>query len=399
MIRRILVIGSIGLALAGGARFALHELAERAWEKRRQALLAEALFQPELRRPWEIRFDALQERMRSSPRFAEIRDSAYRPHTAWGAGEPRALNDFEKVWVESAWGELDVLDSILEDLRALAPRDLAWSGPTVGLLSLRECTNALCARAWIALEDDDQERMARAYSDALRLARATDDGTAVGTAARSACEGIALRSVRSALALGASAGALRAALTPLLADWTYTPERGERCIRRDLAILEDFHPEEGESGAQKRRECDSARAWLAPVEKALRLAREPVARTPWACKVHSQVSRDRNDDDMEHLSWDSWTLGIKLLHERHAVRNVVLTALSVAAFHTEHDAWPASLSDLDDLPAEHALDTLTGAPLPYTLEANGARVGPASFCERTATWQGEGEPVYVWTLR
>lgn len=377
MIRHILVIGSIGLALAGGARFALSELAERAWERRRQELLERALFQPEVRRPWEVRFEALQQRMQGSPRIREITNSAYRPHVAWGGGAPRWLNDFEKVWAESVWGELDGLDSVLKDLRALRPEDLEWHGATAKLLSLRECTNALCARAWIALEEGDDEAVARAYADALRLARATDDGTSIGVMVRWACEGIALRSLRSALELGAPAGELRIALAPLLADWNYAPERGERCIRRDLTCLADFQPKAGESS--------SARAWFEPVERAFELAQEPIA------------TRELAEED-PHGSRACWTRCIQLLHERHAVRNVVLTALALAESRAEHGTWLTSLAAVDGLPPEHALDTLTGAPLVYSIDGDGVRIGPASFA-RSTTWEGASEPLHVWTLR
>jgi hypothetical protein len=386
MIRRILVIGSIGLALAGGARFALRELAERAWEKRKQELLERALFQPQERRLWEVRFEALQERMQGSPRMAEITNSSYRPYVAWGSGEPRALNAFEKIWAESAWSELDGLDPVLHDLRALRTEDLEWHGAPARLLPLRECTNALCARAWIALEQHDDEAVARAYADALRLARATDDGTSIAAGVRWTCEGIALRSVRSALALGAGAAELRAEMAPLLADWNYAPERGEHCLRRDLAFLADFHPDAPESG--------SARAWLEPVEKAFTLAQEPPAK--WELAVSSDESPP---EGVSRGSWVYWTTGIELLHERHAVRNVVLTALAVAESRAQYGAWPGSLAEIDDLPVEQELDTLTGAPLPYSIEGSGVRVGPASLFARGTTWEGAGEPLHVWTLR
>lgn len=389
MIRRILVIGSIGLALAGGARFALNklgELAERAWEQRKQELLQRALFQPKERRLWEVRFEALQERMLGSPRMREITDSPYRPHVAFGSGEPRALNAFEKVWAESAWGELDGLDPVLRDLRALQPEDLEWHGATAKLLSLRECTNALCARAWIALEQHDGAGVARAYADALRLARATDDGTTIAAEVRWACEGIALRSLRSALALGARAAELRAELAPLLADWAYAPERGEQLLRRDLAFLAEFQPEDGESS--------SARAWLEPVEEAFELAHEPVAR--WELGASSAEDLP---EGVARGSWACWTAGIQLLHQRHAVRNVVLTALAVAESRAESGAWPASLAELDDLPLEQQLDTLAGTPLAYSSDENGARVGPASLLARSTTWEGTGDPLHLWTLR
>ena len=102
---------------------------------------------------------------------------------------------------------------------------------------------------------------------------------------------------------------------------------------------------------------------------------------------------------MTHGSWVYWTTGIQLLHERHAVRNVVLTALAVAESRAEHGVWPASLAEIDDLPAEQQLDTLTGAPLAYAIDASSARVGPASLFARSTTWEGASEPLHVWMLR
>src|SRR6185503_2540391 len=175
-----------------------------------------------------------------------------------------------------------------------------------------------------------------------------------------------------------------AELAPLLADWNYAPERGEHCLRRDLAILADFHPDEGESV--------SARVWLEPLERAFELAQEPVARRALAGESSAEEAEAQG-------SWACWTMGIQLLDERHAVRNVVLTALAVAQSHAEHGAWPASLTEIDDLPFEEELDTLTGAPLAYSTEGDGARVGPASLFAGSTTWEGASEPLHVWTLR
>src|SRR6266850_6193335 len=106
MIRRILVLGSLGLALVAGVRLAFEELGQRAWAARKRELLALAIYQPRERRPWEIRFDALVARVQSSPRFGEITDSSHRPLVAWGAGEPRVLDDLERMWSEALWNEL-----------------------------------------------------------------------------------------------------------------------------------------------------------------------------------------------------------------------------------------------------------------------------------------------------
>jgi hypothetical protein len=116
MIRRILVVGTLGLLVAGGARFALGELSERAWQKRKGELLELALFQPELRRPWEVRLESALNCVRSSPRFAELSTSAHKPFVALGEGEPRALSELERLWVEAAEGEFAALEPLLASL-------------------------------------------------------------------------------------------------------------------------------------------------------------------------------------------------------------------------------------------------------------------------------------------
>src|SRR5262249_27226257 len=87
------------------------------------------------------------------------------------------------------------------------------------------------------------------------------------------------------------------------------------------------------------------------------------------------------------------------LHGLHAARNVALTALAVAAFREEHGAFPASLSELGEMPPERAQDPLTGRPLPYSLTDAGARVGPAAWAERVDVPEQLDESLYVWTLR
>jgi len=138
MIRRVGVFLGIGLAMAAVLRLAWGELSERAWEKRRDELLELALFPAKIRRPWEIRFDALQERVLAAPSFGEIVGSPYRPVVALGDGAPRPLDDFERVWVESLWGELHALDALLVELRKLPLEDLEWHGRPVKLQVLRE---------------------------------------------------------------------------------------------------------------------------------------------------------------------------------------------------------------------------------------------------------------------
>jgi hypothetical protein len=378
MIRRILVIGSIALAVAGGARLALEELTERAWQQRKRELLELALFPAQERRPWEVRFDSLAERVRSSPRFDEIVSSPYGAHNAWGAGEPRSLNEFERVWLESWWAELGGLDAVIRALRERSLAELEWHGDTASLALSRGITNALCGQAWLALESGDSPAASLAYGDALRLARATDDGTFIGTTVRTTSEGIVLRAVRAALAFGASPAALRAQLAPFLEALAYDPERAERTMRRDLTML---------VGIEELAEPWDDPAWLlgyfAPVEEALAQAREPFARPA-----------SRTDEERP------WHSVIGHLHAWHARSNVALTALAVAAFHELHGRYPSSLGELGDLPGSQGLDPLTGAPLPYSPSGAGARVGPAAWAELDGERGSDPEEsLFAWLLR
>jgi len=391
MPRRFFVLAGIGLVLAGGL-FARREITERAWEQRRGELLEQALFPEQVRRPWEVRFDALQERLLAAPGFDEVGSSPYRPVVALGAGELRPLDDFERVWVESLWGELHGLDALLVELRRLPLEDLEWHGRPVKLQVLRECVNALCARAWLAVERGEDLRAAESYADALRLARATDDETSWALMSSTACAWIALDSARSALDLGLSPRELRAALAPLLGEWSYSAERAERCIRRDLAALADFDPLQGAAWHDARGQHAWALDWLAPVEEALAIARRPVAATRWS-------TGEPRSTEQASSALEQWTLAPRHLHALHARRNVALTALAVAAFREEHGAWPSALDRIADLPGEHALDTLSGAPLAYSADESGARIGPASWGERVEGWPVAGESPYVWTLR
>jgi len=387
MIRRILVIGSIGLALAGGARFAWKELTDRAWEERKGELLALAIFQPELKRPWEVRFASIQERLLSSPSFREVSDSGHKPYAALGNGEPRALDDLERVWMAAIWHELGALEGVLAELRKLPLAAFEWHGPTASLLVQREITNALCGRAWLALDGGDDAAAAGSYADALRLARAADDGTTMGGMTRCACERTVLASLRSALSSGFSPGTARTALVPLLEDLAYSPDRAQYAIRRDLSYVGDLTEREEEPWPTAY-----ALQWHAGVEEALGLVRGPAEEL-----IRLQdAEREEKSADGSPQCW----IGLALqLHELHAVRNVALTALAVAAFREEHGAFPASLSELAEMPPEHARDPLAGTPLPYSLADSGARIGPAAWGERVDAPEDLDDSLYVWTLR
>lgn len=395
MIRRILVIGGLGLAAAGGARFCLielrSELTERRWERRRQELLELAVFPPQQRRPWEVRFESLAQRVGSSPRIDEILRSPYRPVVTLGTGEPHGLDDFERVWLESLWNEFAGLDGVLAELRKLPLDELDWHGEAQTLFVSRELTNALCGRAWLAVERGDSGAAAEAFADALRLTRATTDGTAIATMVLVACNGITLRSMRSVLARGASPSALREAVAPLLEGWAYDPARGELVVRRELAFARNLEGVDEPADVLR---------WFAPVERALELAHSPVERV---ARLHAEHTNGRGSKGSDGgLSDDGlWSLGfsVSYLHALHAQRNVALTALAVAVFREEHGEFPAASSELSDLEAEHALDPLSGAPLPYSLSDDGARIGPAEWGTRVDTRESIDDSLYLWTLR
>lgn len=377
MIRRILVIGSVGLVLVGAGRLALEELTERRWEQRRAELLELAILPTSARRPWEVRFESLSERVQSSPRFDEIVDSSYRPYPALGNGEARVLNEFERLWLETMWGELAGLDGVLSALRPLPLDELSWHGEaTPRLLLARELTNALCGRAWLALEGEDLAGAVRAWTDALRLARALDDGTIIGTIVRGSSENIVLRSVRSGLELGASASTLRAELLPFYQDWGNVAVRAEHAIRRDLSLLTEL-PAELDDPEQALGFCRG-------VEEAIERARGPAAQI---------IREERNDEHATASAWRQITLH---LHDLHARRNVAFTALAVAAHREQHGVFPAALADLA-LEPEFTLDPRSGTELPYSSGNFEAQVGPPSWAE--AYTDPESPSVYSWTLR
>jgi hypothetical protein len=273
---------------------------------------------------------------------------------------------------------------VLLELRALPLDTLEWHGETARLGTQRELVNALCGRAWLALEGQDQARAVLLYADALRLNRASDDGTTMGGMIRYACDHTVLASLRSALALGLSPALARTVLAPLLEDWSYDPGRAERVIRRDLAALENADEQEQSWSPAQGLEM------LRGVERALELTGGPVEEV-----IRLRAERDPARPERGIVTW----LGAPwYLHARHARRNVALTALAVAAFREEHGCWPESLAALD-LPAEQTLDTLETEPLAYVSGADWARVGPASWGERAEPWNGAGESPYAWTLR
>jgi len=383
MIRRLLVLGTLGLLVAGGARYALSELSERAWQKRKGELLALALFQPELRRPWEVRLESALNCVKGSPRFDELCTSGHKPFVAFGEGEPRALGEMEKVWLMAAEGEFAPLEPLLATLRKQPLAELEWHGPTMSLMVLREVVNALCARAWLAHEDGDDLAAARAYADALRLTRATDDGTQLGCILHATCDGIVLRALGAALAFGLSPTTARAELAPLLDGWAYD---AEHTLRRDLSLVTDLTQCDGESTPPRE-----ALGLYADVEAGLALVRGPVEEL---VRVRAQPADDR--DARAHRKW---ALAAMSLHQIESERSVALTALAVASFRERYERFPTALSEMDDLPREQTLDPLTGAPLPYALVDEGARVGPAAWGERVDVSSHAGDSPYVWTLR
>jgi hypothetical protein len=168
-------------------------------------------------------------------------------------------------------------------------------------------------------------------------------------------------------------------LAPLLEDWSYDPGLARRTIRRDLAALESMD-EHSARGLEMLR----------GVERALELAGGPVEEV-----IRLRAERDPTRPERGTVTW----LGAPwYLHARHARRNVALAALAVAAYREQHGRWPESLGALD-LPADQMLDTLEQEPLAYVSGEDWARVGPASWGERAAPWNGAGESPYAWTLR
>lgn len=390
MQKRLLVLATVGLALVGGSYFGLRELTARAWQARRAKLVAMAEPGPTARRPWEFAFAALGTRL-TGERYETLTDSPHRPYVAFGDGAPRALTQGERLWVEAAWSELDGLERVLDEVRRLDPARANWGGEGAKLLVLREVTDVLVSRAWLALEEGDSARAAATYADALRLAAATDEGTSFAAMTRLACEWIVLDATRSALAFGLDAHAARAELAPLLAAMTYDPARAERAIRRDLSYLAggaELEGTETPAGALK---------WFAPVERALALARAPLAETPWA-KLPLVLAGAKTQEPFAERDEELWNLGTRTLHDRAARARVASVALSVAEFGARAGRWPVTLAELDSAPEERR-DELAGAELPYWTDGTRARIGPAAWGERVDRWERLEESPYLWELQ
>jgi hypothetical protein len=286
------------------------------------------------------------------------------------------------VWLESLWSELTGLDGVLSALRALPLEDLGWNGETPRLLIAREITNALCGRAWLALEGGDGTAATLAWTDALRLARALDDGSILGTMVRGMSEAIVLGSVRAGLGLGASATALRPELLPFFLDWGHVAERAEHAIRRDLSLVTNL-PAELDDPAQ-------CLGFFQDVERAIERARGPAAALVSAREA-------RGESGAEPATASAWRQITLHLHDLHARRNVAFTALAVAAQREQHGAFPASLAELTDLEPEFTLDPRTGTELPYSLFDSEAQIGPPSWAEFE---DEDGRPsLYAWVLR
>jgi hypothetical protein len=389
MMKRLLVFAVVGLALVGGSYVGLRELTARAWEARRAKLVAMAESGPSARRPWEFAFEALGTRL-TGEHHGTLADSAHRPYVAVGEGAPRALTQEERLWIEAAASELDGLEQLLAEVRRLDPTRANWGGKCATLLTLREVTVVLAARAWLALEEGDSASAAATYADALRLAAATDEGTSFAAMTRLACEWIVLDATRSALAFGLDARAARAELAPLLAAMVYDPERAERAIRRDLSYL---------ARGDEPAECDSPAAalqWFAPVERALELARTPLERTPWA-ELPLVLEGAQAADAFAERDEALWHTGTWALHARAARARVASVALEVAEFGARVGRWPATLAELDSA-AQEQRDELAGAELPYWTDGRRARIGPAAWGERVDRWERMDESPYLWEL-
>lgn len=363
-------IGILGLALACGSSCGRIR-PEQAWEERLSELRPLALHGSAERLSWELLFEALHERTSGSERFDVL---TYAPHRSLviGMAEPRFLEPLERRSLEDMGSELAGLDEILAELRALPLEELGWHGEECPkLLLTREISISLCGRAWLALEERDERRALDAWTDALRLARALDDGTAVGTSIRGFSEGFVLGSVRSALALGLRASLARQELLPFYGDWGRVRARAAHAIRRDLSSLWSPESLEWLGGPAE------ALAWCRGVEEALVRAREP-----------SRAFFETYEPVM-----DRQRFVIAELHRRHAWRNVAFSALAVAAHRETSGRFPATLAAIAELEPEMRLDPWTGTDLRYEVTSSEARIGPPAGGDFRS-------PVFaVWTLR
>ena len=369
MILRALTIGSLVLAVTGGAYFAWNR-PERAWERRLIELRRLAIPNPGPREPWELAYEALKERLLDSPRFDELTSSDHPAHRAWSEGEPRALDPLEREWLAGMWSELAGLDEILASLRLLPLEEIGRHGTDepAKMYLTREIANALCGRAWLALEVGDDARALAAWTDALRMARALDEGTTVGTVIRGISEGIVLGNVRASLELGMNASLVRQELLPFYLDCGNVASRAEHAIRRDLSVL-------GSAESIPARALEACRG----VEEALARTREP------ARAFFEEYERVPYNERL--------VIVIDYLHRWHAWRNVAFTALAVAAHREQHGRLPATLDEIATLEPELRLDPWTGIDLPYQLASSEARIGPPAAQECASDVFAE------WTLR
>lgn len=358
------------LVLAGLAALAVgwHVRTGRAYRERIDALVALSIPASPARRPWEPRLEAMAARLIAQPDFPP---EGPRPLSAWR--EARDLDAEERAWLEAATAQLAGLDRVLAALRELEPGDLAWNGETMKLLFTRACTNVLTGRAW-------QSRDPAPLLDALRLLRATDDGTTIGSVVRTTSERLVVECVHAGVASGRfEARSLLAQVGPLLDDWVHTSERAERRLLRDLSQIGRLvHAEEVERAGPRARALRQREIlqFLAPVEEALEIARLPAYQTPWVVQ-EGRAALLGGDNSPKPLS--VWCTATAQAHGRHASRNVLMTGLAVAAFRAEHGRWPERLRELAGLADEDTLDPVTGRRLAYSVDAAGARIGPAGW--------------------
>jgi hypothetical protein len=363
---RSAVLLILGLAALG---LGWHLSTARAFRARLADLVALSVPPSPVRRPWEPRLEALEARLVADPGFPP---EGPRPTAAWREA-PRDLDAQEQQWVTEAGAALEGLESVLVALRRLEPDALGWNGSTVRLLFARACTNVLLGQAW---SDRDEARLI----DALRLTRAVDDGTTMGSLIRTASEGMLLDCVQAGVADGRfRAQELLEGVRPLLDDWAHEPERTARRLRRDLAeVARLARVERVEQASWLARPVRQRQVLqlLAPIEKALEIAQLPAARSPWVLRGELAALLDR---EAEGSSLSVWCNATADAHRRHASRNVLLIGLAVAAVREERGRWPERLEEVAGLEAEDVLDPVTAGPLPFSVNEEGVTIGPACW--------------------
>lgn len=357
-----------GLAVLAALALGGYVRTGKAYRERIDALVALSIPPSSVRRPWEPRLEAMSTRLMAQRDFPP---EGPRPCSAWR--EARDLDAEERAWLDAATAQLDGLERVLAALRELDPGDLAWNGETSKLLFTRACTNVLTGHAW-------QSHDPAPLFDALRLLRATDDGTTIGSLVRTTSEQIVLECVHAGVASGRfEARTLLAGARPLLDDWTFSPERAERRLRRDLSQIGHLVHAEGLELAGPRDRALRQReilSFLEPVEQAFEIARLPAHQTPWVVE-EGRAALLGGDTSPRPLS--VWCTATAQAHGRHAGRNVLLTGLAVVAFHEANGRWPRRLGEVEELPEEDALDPVTGRGLAYSLDAESVTIGPAGW--------------------